>query len=160
MTREEIKAAYTMRDILARYGLQADRAGFIRCPFHTGDREASLKVYDKDFHCFGCGANGDIFDFVMKMDGLSFPEAFQLLGGTYERQGFKGKLAIYRAEKRREMADKQRRREEDRKSLNNILITVYRRHIERSEPFSEGWCSSMNELQRQLRIHDYLNEPR
>lgn len=160
MTREEIKAMYTMRDILARYGLRANRAGFIPCPFHMGDREASLKVYEKDFHCFGCGANGDIFDFVMRMDGLSFPAAFQLLGGTYERQGFKGKLAVYRAEKRREMAEKQRRKEEEKKSLNNFLISVYRVHIGRSEPLSEEWCSSMNELQRQLRIHEYLNEPR
>ena len=55
MTKEEIKSAYSMRDILARYGIQPNRAGFIQCPFHKGDREPSMKIYEKDFHCFGCG---------------------------------------------------------------------------------------------------------
>lgn len=58
MTREEIKEQVTMRDVLERYGFRPNRAGFIRCPFHTGDDHASLKVYDRDFHCFACGANG------------------------------------------------------------------------------------------------------
>ena len=55
MTREEIKQAYSMKDILVKCGLpEPNRAGFIKCPFHKGDHEASMKVYDKDFHCFGC----------------------------------------------------------------------------------------------------------
>ena len=84
MTREEIKEKYSMRDVLDRYGLEPNRAGFLRCPFHQGDREASLKVYPHDYHCFGCGANGDIFDFIMRMEDLSFREAFLALGGEYE----------------------------------------------------------------------------
>ena len=65
MTSEEIKQTYSMRDILNKCGLpQPNRSGFIQCPFHKGDREASMKIYDKDFNCFGCGANGDIFTFV------------------------------------------------------------------------------------------------
>ncbi|MDR5675100.1 MAG: DNA primase [Armatimonadota bacterium] len=46
------------------------------CPFHsektpsfTVDRERGL------FYCFGCGAGGDVFEFVMRVHGLSFPEA-------------------------------------------------------------------------------------
>lgn len=38
MTKEEIKATYSMWDILARYGT-AQPTGFIPCPFHKGDRE-------------------------------------------------------------------------------------------------------------------------
>lgn len=44
MTKEEIKEQVSMRDVLIRYGLQTNRAGFIRCPFHLGDREASMKI--------------------------------------------------------------------------------------------------------------------
>ena len=81
MTKEEIKDLYSMKDILERYGLpQPNRAGFICCPFHK-EKTASMKIYKKDFHCFGCGANGDIFTFVMLMDGLTFKEAFKELGG-------------------------------------------------------------------------------
>lgn len=56
MTRDEIKEMYNMRDVLALYRLQPDRKGFIHCPFHRGDRDASMKIYDRDFHCFACGA--------------------------------------------------------------------------------------------------------
>lgn len=50
------------------------------CPFHsektpsfTVDRERGL------FYCFGCGAGGDVFEFVMRAHGLSFPEALREL---------------------------------------------------------------------------------
>lgn len=165
MTREEIKAEYTMRDILARYGIQPNRAGFIRCPFHAGDREASLKVYEKDFHCFGCGANGDIFSFVMRMEDLTFPQAFMELGGTFPEQkksnaGFSGRLAVYKAQKRREMERKQKKRLEEKKQLNNALITIYRKYLERMEPLSDAWCITYNALQSELYKHGYLNEKR
>ena len=84
MTVEEIKAAYSMRDIVERYGFRPTRAGFIPCPFHSGDRQASLKVYDRDFHCHACGAHGDIIDFVMMMDDVDFKTAYQSLGGEYQ----------------------------------------------------------------------------
>lgn len=152
MTKDEIKAEVSMRDILSRYGLIANRAGFIRCPFHQGDREASMKVYERDFHCFGCGVNGDIFSFVMKMENCSFAEAFQMLGGTYEHKAndFSRRLAIYRqrkmVEKRRRAAEKEK---QDRR-LNALLITVYRRYMKRLEPFTDAWCDCCNALQVQL----------
>ena len=85
MTKEEIKEHISMRDVLARYGYHPNRAGFINCPFHKGDRSASLKIYDKDFHCFGCGAHGDIFSFVMLIDQCDFKTAYYNLGGTYKK---------------------------------------------------------------------------
>ena len=45
MTVEEIKQTYSMRDILDRYGIHVNRSSFASCPFHTGDRTPSLKVY-------------------------------------------------------------------------------------------------------------------
>ena len=96
MTKEEIKDLYSMKDILERYGLpQPNRAGFICCPFHK-EKTASMKIYKKDFHCFGCGANGDIFTFVMLMDGLTFKEAFKELGGETDNS-FSTRLKIYQA---------------------------------------------------------------
>lgn len=101
MTKEEIKGAYSMRDILRRYGLpEQNRAGFICCPFHR-EKTPSMKVYAKDFHCFGCGAHGDIFDFVRRMDGVSFQGAFAELGGTQEGD-FHARMEAYHARKRRE----------------------------------------------------------
>ena len=89
MTSEEIKATYSMRDILTKCGLPApNRAGFCHCPFHKGDREPSMKIYDKDFHCFACGANGDIFDFVSRFYDISFKDAFRMIGGDYKKKRF------------------------------------------------------------------------
>jgi hypothetical protein len=52
------------------------------CPFHA-DKTPSLHVNEDKgvFHCFGCGESGDVFDFVMKLDGVSFTEAVKSLGG-------------------------------------------------------------------------------
>lgn len=160
MTREEIKEQVTMRDVLERYGFRPNRAGFIRCPFHTGDDHASLKVYDRDFHCFACGANGDIFTFVQKMEHVSFREAFQSLGGTYRKPTFSSNLAVYRSQKRRVMAEKRQQRSREAKKLCLLLITVYRRWLRRSEPLSDAWCDSYNALQKQLYIYETMGDGR
>ena len=58
----------------------------MRCPFHAGDRTASLKVYDaapnprkRGWYCFGCQAGGSVIDFVMKMESCSFAEAVRAI---------------------------------------------------------------------------------
>lgn len=159
MNVEEIKNTYSMKDILVRYGLpQPNRAGFIHCPFHRGDREPSMKVYDKDFNCFGCGANGDIFTFVMKMDNLSFKEAFCILGGSYERD-FSSRIKIYRAQKAREMVQKQEEKLREKKQLNNMLIGIYMNAVNREKPLSDAWCDNYNALQKQLYLQEILNDP-
>lgn len=156
MASEEIKATYSIRDIVERYGFQPNRAGFIPCPFHAGDRQASLKVYDRDFHCHACGAHGDIFTFVQMMDGISFKEAFEALGGGYE-QSFSAKLKVYHAKKKRDMECRKRQKEDERKRLNFLLISLYRGWINRLEPFSDAWCDCQNELTKQLGILEELN---
>lgn len=51
------------------------------CPFH-GEKTPSFNVNParQIFHCFGCGVGGNAISFVMKMEGLSFPEAVRRLG--------------------------------------------------------------------------------
>lgn len=67
------------------YGLEVNRAGFVSCPFHSGDRTASLKLYEDagGFHCFGCGAHGSVVDLVMELFGLSFRSACEKLNADF-----------------------------------------------------------------------------
>jgi DNA primase len=157
VTVEEIKDTYSMSDIVERYGFQPNRRGFIPCPFHEGDRQASLKVYDRDFHCHACGANGDIFTFVQKMDDLSFKEAYQSLGGNYSTQSQADRVRILQKKKEREIV----RREErifKKWLLHKLfevckLLRMYDELEEIHEPFSDEWTLVINK--KQLLEEDY-----
>ena len=48
------------------------------CPFH-GEKTPSFYVYEDGFHCFGCGAHGDVISFVMQTSGQSFPDTVAAL---------------------------------------------------------------------------------
>jgi DNA primase len=51
-----------------------------RCPFHS-EKTPSFTVHQGKgiYKCFGCGAGGSVFDFIMRIDGCSFPEAIRIV---------------------------------------------------------------------------------
>ena len=161
MKSEEIKEAYSMRDVLERYGIRPNRSGFIRCPFHK-EKTASMKIYKDSYYCFGCGAHGDVFDFVGTMDDLSFRESFLELGGTYEhkKETFSDRMARYHAKKEREQRKKQEEDLKEKRRLNIELIDIYRDCLTLSPPISDIWAECYNKLQYQLYLHEILNDPR
>lgn len=87
MTSDEIKNSTTMTEVLSMYGLRPNRKGFICCPFHK-EKTPSMKIYDKSYHCFGCGESGDVFSFVQKYQNIDFKDAFRTLGGGYESSDY------------------------------------------------------------------------
>jgi DNA primase len=63
--------------------VKLDRKGRVHwglCPFHK-EKSSSFKVDNerRNYHCFGCGAGGDAFKWLMEMEGLTFPESVQRL---------------------------------------------------------------------------------
>ncbi len=48
------------------------------CPFHN-EKTPSFYVYEDGYHCFGCGAHGDVVSFVMQTQGLAFIDAVEAL---------------------------------------------------------------------------------
>jgi len=61
------------------HGDNFSNAGFSKCPFHM-ERTASFKVYkDNRYHCFGCQANGDSIDYIVRLHQIDFLEAVRFL---------------------------------------------------------------------------------
>ena len=78
---EIVKLNLTTRQAAENYGFQSNRSSMICCPFHT-DRNPSMKV-DSRFHCFGCGADGDVFDFAAKLFQLSLRQVAEKLAADF-----------------------------------------------------------------------------
>ena len=76
---ETVREQITVQAAAQFYGI-SDRNGYgnVRCIFH-GDNTPSMKLYDDHFHCFGCGAHGDVTDLTAQMFGLSKIEAARKL---------------------------------------------------------------------------------
>ena len=79
---ETIKAAISVKQAAEHYGLKANRSGMACCPFHN-DRLPSLKLNEEYFFCFGCGAKGNVIDFVARLFDLSSYEAAQKLAADF-----------------------------------------------------------------------------
>ena len=77
-TRLSLESVISKRVRLVRRGRELTGL----CPFHN-EKTPSFTVNEEKgfFHCFGCGAHGDVIGFVMRDEGLSFPEAVERLAG-------------------------------------------------------------------------------
>ena len=75
---ETVKNSVTVKQAAEHYGCKVNRGDMICCPFHD-DRHPSLKLNESYFYCFGCGATGDVIDFVARLFDLSSYEAAQKL---------------------------------------------------------------------------------
>ena len=78
---EVVKQSVTVREAAELYGIAVGRSGMACCPFHD-DRHPSMKV-DARFHCFGCGADGDVIDFTARLYDLSPKEAAEKLAQDF-----------------------------------------------------------------------------
>lgn len=162
MTKDEIKQSISMTEVLERYGLHPNQEGFIRCPFHK-EKTASMKIYKDSFYCFGCGSGGDIFKFVMLMDGISFKDAFISLGGEYQKAETK-KEAWHRsrdleiAKRKRERKEKEQKELLERLKAINKDIDFYRSIMQAWKPLTDEWCDCMAEFQSLLFEYEYIWE--
>ena len=81
-----LKARHPLGDTVEAAGVRLRGRGRVRqgvCPFHD-EIEGSFTVYadSERFYCFGCGAGGDVLDFVQRMENLTLPEAIARLDGS------------------------------------------------------------------------------
>ena len=108
----EIKNAADIVDIISEVvHLKKSGKNFLGlCPFHS-EKTPSFSVSPEKqiFYCFGCGVGGNIFSFLMKHDGLAFPEAARTLARRYGIDIPKKNLTL-----------EQKKRTTERESLLNI----------------------------------------
>tara|TARA_R110002110_G_scaffold238849_2_gene454623 strand:- start:31 stop:1977 length:1947 start_codon:yes stop_codon:yes gene_type:complete len=79
---DEIRARLTLSDVVSRRVklTQRGREHTGLCPFHSEKTPSFTVSNDKAFyHCFGCGAHGDVIGYLMQAEGVSFPEAVERL---------------------------------------------------------------------------------
>lgn len=104
-----LKAQYVLSDVVRETHTNLRNAGggewVGQCPFHDEDT-ASFRVNDERYHCFGCGAHGDIVSWVQINRGLSFAQTIQALtkhdipdaGLKIERKKPKVNVSVYEAD--------------------------------------------------------------
>lgn len=79
---DELAARCDIYDIVSRY-VTLKKSGsnwFGLCPFHT-EKTGSFSVNTEKqiYHCFGCGAGGSVYNFIMQIENLTFPESVEFL---------------------------------------------------------------------------------
>jgi DNA primase len=82
----EIKDAASIEEVVGQYVKLTQKGRNLSglCPFHSETKPSFTVAPEKGiFHCFGCGAGGNVFSFLMAYHRLSFPEAVQELARRY-----------------------------------------------------------------------------
>ena len=85
-TIQAVKTAADILDVVSeRVVLKKAGRNYVGlCPFHSEKTPSFTVSPDKQiFYCFGCHTGGSVISFIMKSDGLSFPEAVRFLGRRY-----------------------------------------------------------------------------
>ena len=119
------------------------------CPFHAEKTPSFTVSPDKQmFYCFGCGEGGNVFSFLMKLQGMSFPEAVKMLA---ERSG------ISLPENRPTKAQKRRQSEQEAiLEINQLTMGLYRKTFHR-DPRGQGARDYLHKRGFQSEVLDAFN---
>ena len=128
----EIRAQASIVEVVSSYVTlrHTGRSYVGLCPFHAEDTP-SFNVNEERgfFHCFGCGVGGNVFTFLMRMEGLSFPEAVR---------GVAGRFGLSLPSWSRDPREKER---EDLYRINTLAVTYFQRSL---------WATLGDEARRYL----------
>jgi DNA primase len=121
---QQMRDGVDIFELVSRY-VQLKRSGANHvglCPFHTEKSPSfSVNTGRQIFKCFGCGVGGDAFEFLMRIEGLSFPEAAQRIAGE---------MGIEIEERKISPEEDRRRREREKlQRVNAIAAEFFHRQL-------------------------------
>ena len=111
---EEVKQQLNIRQVVEHYGFKVNRARQFACPFHN-DHKPSASIKNDYFHCFVCGAGGDLITFTAKYLGISNLEAARELVREFGLN-----IDIITAEERKAQYIAEHKRKAEIKACNSI----------------------------------------
>lgn len=131
-----IKERITARQVFERYGYSVNARGFVCCPFH-GEKTPSCKVYDGKggYHCFGCGAGGDVINLVQRLFNIDFKSAIERIDADFFLGLGVGKQLTYEErkaailceiERNKTIAEKERKRSAVKSEYSEALTEYVR----------------------------------
>ena len=120
-----VKSTVSPAQVAEAFGIEVDRHNRCACPIHHG-KDHNMRLGERGYHCFVCGAHGDVFEFVRAMNQCSFPDALAWLNETFALD-----LPLNRKPSRAEIEASKRAREEARRQreeqheLDMVLFETY-----------------------------------
>lgn len=161
LNTDKIKAAVSALDVCEKYGIEVNRAGFARCPFHN-EKTPSMKVYrgDRGWHCFGCGKGGDVIALTQGILGISFSEACKRLNSDFNlgldigrcmtrNEQIKANKELWERRKAREKVENEHRALIDDFNRAVTLLRVMEEEVETQAPterdaeWPENFCYAL-----------------
>ncbi|MFP7477811.1 DNA primase [Terribacillus saccharophilus] len=131
---EEVRKSNDIVDVVGEH-VQLKKQGrnyFGLCPFH-GEKSPSFSVTQEKqiFHCFGCGKGGNVFTFLMELEGLSFSQAVQKLA---ERSGTEVPASVAEQQERG-----QSREEQTALEANEWVVKLYHNLLRNTKEGKTGY---------------------
>ncbi len=128
---EEVRSRNDIVDVISSYVSLKKKGSshFGLCPFHNEKSPSFSVSRDKQmYYCFGCGAGGNVFTFLMEYENMTFPEAMQALA---ERAGMELPVRESGAEARREADERARLREMNKLAAQYFYVMLHQKRGEK-----------------------------
>ena len=130
----EVKQRLNIRQVVEFYGYKVNRNGQFICAFHN-DHKPSASIKNDYFHCFVCGAGGDLITFTAKLHGLSNIDACKKLdqdfhlGLSQQPVSHIDRLKADRENVKRQSELKRQREEEELIHRTGCVLADYHRYL-------------------------------
>lgn len=126
---ETIRQSVTAQDVAQALGIRVNRHGRCQCPIHNG-KDYNMRLYPGDggYHCFVCGASGDVIHLVENVQQCAFQSAVEWLNSAFhlglqlDRPMDKNAAEAARRAKERKQAEQERRKAIDRMEYDLYVL--------------------------------------